>query len=294
MDKKKVKGTIMAIDLGNYNTNAVTTKRKEFSFESKYEIGTDSDVIDSQTIELDGVYYRIECGEFDLEFNKASKNYMPKLLYAIANTSDDEEANLVLNVPIDNMGTRDKFKAELENHEFPYKYKGEKRTIKINNVAVVAEGMGSIYSLPPTAKDQSIILFDIGGRTTNVITMVKGKIEKKFTINKGIMNFYSDVAKRLNSQGENYDLEEMGRLIRENLVTDIEEDKEIFIKEILNKVKEKIRVSTYKKYFSGGGSAELSSKIKSMFDDEPCLIKDPVWANVRGNLQIALNVWEEE
>lgn len=295
MNKKKVQGIIIAIDLGNYNTQAVTSEGNETKFDSRYEIGVDIDPVNNETIKYENTCYIMERGEFDLEFNKAEKNYMPNLLYAIQNVTNQKEVNIVLNVPIDSMGISEDFKEKLSNKEFQYRYKGEDRKVKVNNVAVVGEGIGSIYSLPVIAKGKSIILFDIGGRTTNVLVIVNGKIEKKFTITKGIINFYADVAQRLNSKGNNYEIEDMKRLIEENKVGDVEADKESFLNLILNKAKEKVKVDTFDKYFTGGGSIDLESMIGKMFERE-ChdILKDPLWTNVRGNLKIALNVWEEE
>ena len=161
---------ILAIDLGNYNIK--TSEGTHFI--STFEPFDGLDPGERKILTYNGKEYVMELkSSFDNEFNKTKKDYIPNLLWAINKSTPRhiESVRIVLGIPVENMGAIDKFKEELEGRTFTFKVKGcDKRTILIDKVAVVAEGVSSFYTLPEKERMNDILIIDIGGRTTNVVS----------------------------------------------------------------------------------------------------------------------------
>jgi plasmid segregation protein ParM len=133
---------ILCVDLGNLNIKT----SEEIKFSSRFRKGEFAPV-GEQTIEYDGVYYTMQKGDLESEFNKAEKNYMPNLLYAIGKSTDDSIIDLVLGVPLDNLGIKERFKEALVGKTFKFKMNGTDKSVKINRLATVGEGLSSYYTL---------------------------------------------------------------------------------------------------------------------------------------------------
>lgn len=281
---------ILAVDLGNYNIKT----SEEIIFSSRFVKGGDFAPVGEETIEIDGVFYTMMKGEFENKFNKAAKNYLPNLLYAIgkSTTESDKEIDLVLGVPLDNIAIKDIFKSELKGKTFKFKINDVDREIKINRVATIAEGMSSFYTLNKTEREKDTLIIDIGGRTTNVVTFINGKAEHKFTITKGMIDLYDSIKTRVNANGNNYELEEMERLIKNGVFGDVKEDKRIFLESIMNKIELKLKYETYNVYFTGGGSIELEDVIREL-NIRPNFMPNALFSNVLGNKKVAQMKWSK-
>lgn len=281
---------ILAVDLGNYNIKT----SEEIIFSSRFVVGGDYAPVGEETIEINGKFYTMMKGEFENKFNKAKKNYLPNLLYAIGRSTseNDKEIDLVLGVPLDNLEIKDIFKSELKGKTFKFKINGIDREIKINRVATIAEGMSSFYTLNKNEREKDTLIIDIGGRTTNIVTFINGKAEKKFTITKGMIDFYDAIKTRVNAAGNNYELEEMERLIKNGVFGDIAEDKKLFLESIMNKIELKLKYETYNTYFTGGGSVELEDVIKALII-KPHFITNALFSNVLGNKKVVQMKWSK-
>ena len=283
---------ILAIDLGNYNIK--TSEGTHFI--STFEPFDGLDPGERKILTYNGKEYVMELkSSFDNEFNKTKKDYIPNLLWAINKSTPRhiESVRIVLGIPVENMGAIDKFKEELEGRTFTFKVKGcDKRTILIDKVAVVAEGVSSFYTLPEKERMNDILIIDIGGRTTNVVSFKKGRIEHKKQVNKGMINYYEDITSKYNSKGECVNTEDIKSLIEKGIVdsSTVNFYKDELIKYIFNQVKTKCNRNYYKIWFTGGGSIELKEAILRL---EPYanFMNDALFSNVNGNKRIALSQW---
>lgn len=278
---------ILAVDLGNYNTKTSTG----FSFSSRFTTGEFAPV-GEETLEFNGTTYVMAKGSFEFTFNKAQKNYMPNLLYAIGKSTQEEEINLVLGVPLDNLGIRETFKKELLNKKFDFIINGEKRHIEIKKFATVGEGMSSFYVLSPLDKEKDLIIIDIGGRTSNVAAFINKRCEKKFTVNIGMIDLYDRIKTKLNESGNNYNVEEIERLIKSEFIDSkiVNSEKEIILDSIMNEIELKLKYNTYSLAFTGGGSIDLHDAINKKFKSA-IFIPDALFSNVKGNKIIADQKW---
>lgn len=278
---------IIAVDLGNYNIKT----SEGVVFESRYQEVEQED-FENELVEIETKFYKMESGEFENEFNKAKKNYLPNLLYAISKSidKDDIEIDLVLGVPASNLGITSDIKNDIENKSFNFKVFGVDKNVKINKVATVAEGLSSFYTLKKEERLKDLLILDIGGRTINVCAFSKGKTLLKFTQPGGMLDLYSIVQENYNKFGNNANIEEIIRLI-ENETINCEEEKIRFVKDQINKIKLKIsNLNTFKIYVTGGGSLELQQGLRNVLG-EINYIPDTLFSNVKGNKIIAELKW---
>ena len=283
---------ILAIDLGNYNIKT----SEGIHFISTFAEFDGIDPGERKVLTYNGKDYVMELkSSFDNEFNKTKKNYIPNLLWAINRSLPRgvDSVSIVLGIPVENLGTVNKFKEELENKRFTFRVKGnEKRSILIDKVAVVAEGVSSFYTLPETERMNDTLIIDIGGRTTNVVSFKNGRIEHKKQINKGMINYYEDVASKYNSKGECVNTEDIKNLIEKGIV-DIDTVtfyKNELVKYIFNQVKTKCNRDYYKIWFTGGGSIDLKETILRL-EPKANFMDNALFTNVNGNKRIALTQW---
>lgn len=283
---------ILAIDLGNYNIKT----SEGIHFISTFAEFDGIDPGERKLLNYNGKDYVMELkSSFDNEFNKTKKNYIPNLLWAMNRSLPRgvDSVSIVLGIPVENLGTVNKFKEELENKRFTFRVKGnEKRSISIDKVAVVAEGVSSFYTLPETERRNDTLIIDIGGRTTNVVSFKNGRIEHKKQINRGMINYYEDVASKYNSKGECVNTEDIKNLIEKGIV-DIDTVtfyKNELVKYIFNQVKTKCNRDYYKIWFTGGGSIELKETILRL-EPKANFMDNALFTNVNGNKRIALTQW---
>lgn len=276
----------LAVDLGNFN---IATS-EGILFSSRYTKGEDI-APGEETIKFNGETYLIGKGNFDNVFNKAKKNYLPNLLYAIGKSTEEEKISLVLGVPLDNLGIKDDFKDTLEGKTFNFELNGEERKITINKLGTIAEGLSSFYTLRKEERERDTLIIDIGGRTVNVCTFVEGKINTKFTYPNGMIDLYDEIKTNVNNkEGMNYSLEDMQRLVN-NRVYEGNKEKEEFVAKMLNAINLKIpNMYVYNIYLTGGGSLELDNELRDAIKNFR-FVTDPLFSNVLGNKKIAQLKW---
>lgn len=281
---------ILAIDLGNYNIKT----SEGISFSSRFTEGVSENPVGEEIIKFNEKTYTMTKGVFDNTFDKSKKEYLPNLLYAIAKSSSskDTEFDIVLGVPLDNLGITNNLKEELENKEFEFEYNGKEKKIKINRVATVGEGISTYYNLNENDRDKDCLIIDIGGRTVNVCSFIDKKLDKKFTIIDGMINLYDNIKLKENLIGKNYKTEDIERLIKRGIITDIENEKIKFINGILNQVQLYIDRNTFDIFFTGGGSIELKEDLAKILPNA-VFVENALFSNVNGNKEIAKIQWSE-
>lgn len=278
---------ILAVDLGNFNVKT----SEEVIFQSRFRPVTD-EFSNGECLLFNNKLYEMEIGSFDNTFNKAQKNYLPNLLYAIYRSieADISNINLVLGVPASNAKLSTKFKNELEGKTFNFNYGASERVVNIEKVATVAEGLSSFYTLPKEERQKDVLLIDIGGRTVNICTFTQGKNIEKFTIPQGTIDIFNDVANNYNANGNNATVEEAIRLLNANIL-EATTEKNNFIIKMLNSIKLKINdIETYNIWVTGGGSLELKEELKEYIKNYK-YVDDPLFSNVKGNKAIAAIKW---
>lgn len=278
----------LAVDLGNRNTKT----SEEVIFPSRYSMLSQ---LNSEIVTYNNKQYFISKGEYDIELRKADKDYMPLLLAAIAKSTNEQQINLVLNCPINQKDTKEKFKKDLEGQLFNFSYtntkgKTEERFIYINKLTVILEGLGAVKMLPKEAGRRSVLI-DIGGWTTNVIYISDGVIVDAFVVQKGILSFYKLIKDREERDGTYYTLEEIEDAIDKEVITNVQEEKILTFNEIIKAIKNRRNIKNYDIYFSGGASTNFKEYIKKI----SCkILNNNVFANVLGNKIIAEEKWNNE
>lgn len=293
----------LAVDLGNYNINTDVG----VMFSSTFIEEDASNPLNEELITFGDKTYAINRpAEFDYEFNKTLKNYKPNLLYAIDKSlqelgiEDKEYAiNVILGIPIENIGVSVNYKEDLEGKEFEFIIdKGTKkersRKIRIDKVGVVREGVSSFYALPKIKrKNRDVMIIDIGGRTINVCTFKNGKLEHTKQINRGMIDFYNDVKTAYNSKnGNNINTEDVDHLIQKGHLKTNKEEEVKFVEKMFNSIKSIANRNFYDIYITGGGAIRLEDTIVEI---EPrCeLMDEALFTNAYGNKKIADAKWGE-
>lgn len=152
---------------------------------------------------------------------------------------------------------------------------------------MILESVGAYYTLSKEVREsKDIMVIDLGGRTTNVITFHKNKVNDKKTLNIGMIEFYDKVREKHNFKGNNLKTEQIKDFIEKGLV-DIDHADELEIVEyIFNEIEGFANVDFYEIYVSGGGAITLQDTFKEVY--QKCkFINEPLFANVNGNVIIA-------
>lgn len=237
---------ILAVDLGNYNINT----SEYVMFPATFTVGEVHNPIGEETYCM-----AKECA-FDYEFNKSKKNYLPNLFYAIHKSTEESEIDLVLGIPVENLGVATDFKSDLEGKEFNFKVNNDERTI-------------------------------------NVVTFRNKRIEHKKQINMGMINFYEDVKTRHNSiKGDNLETEQMYSYIKKGMVEVDHKDELNFVNKIFNAIKPVAEKDFYDVYFTGGGSITLEDTLKEVYPNGK-IMENALFTNVNGNKRIAVAQWRK-
>src|SRR5471030_101030 len=177
----QVKIILSVIDLGNYNVKGINQDCKQINFKSNISMNYETYPDGFNYVLLDGEYTYIEKGVFSKEYIKTNKDYTAQLLYVIAKLHEDIESietNLTLLLPISEMEHKQKYIDALKGKNFKYTVKTTKKmekSVKIKDVLVIPEGYASYFTLDDKIKTNSVLLIDIGGRTSNVVAMDSGK-----------------------------------------------------------------------------------------------------------------------
>lgn len=280
----------LIVDLGNYNIKT----SKNVIFKSAFMKGKDINPMGEDIVFVDDEYYTIGKGKFDNKINKALKNYKPNLCCAIAKSIDEAECsiNLMIGVPLDNLGIFKIFKEELLNKDLEFTFNNKPYKIHINDLKAVGEGISSYYTLNDTQRMEDLVIIDIGGRTTNVASFEKGKSINKFTVPLGTIDLFNRIGTRYNNdEGSNKITEEIERLIDSKYITDTEKEEKQFLDDIMNEIEIKLDRKTYKNYYTGGGSLRLRKHIENYLQPNGILMENALFTNIKGNEIIAKTIW---
>lgn len=200
----------VTVDLGNYNIKYVGQNIGVFSSKISTQFNPNPEAFDR--IQIDNEITYIGIGEYERIFSKTERNYLPSLLFAITEVTNESDINLCLLLPLVQMNNSSRFINRLKNTSFNFLLNGIPRTININKVVVLGEGFISQYMLESNKED--ILICDIGSRTINYVTIVNGKTEYNYTERLGILDLYANIKDIENLKGEDYVEEDIERLIK--------------------------------------------------------------------------------
>lgn len=292
----QVKNLLSVIDLGNYNVKGINQDGKQVNFKSNISRNYETFPDGFNYVLLDGEYTYFEKGVFSKEYIKTNKDYTAQLLYAIAKLHEDLEVietNLTLLLPISEMEHKQKYIDELKGKEFKYTVKAAKKMdkiVKINDVLVIPEGYASYFTLEDQMKTSSVLLIDIGGRTSNVVAMDNGKPQVLNTYKIGVLNFYAKL-KKLNEDKE-YNLEDIERLIKKGDIKVTQKQLAAFTNDIINEIKIDVNLTHYDNVvWTGGGSTVIESIIKDNLPKSCFINKEPLYSNIIGALDVSKITW---
>lgn len=246
-----------------------------------------------QRVEYNGIKTYIGIGELSREFNKAERDYMAQLLYALgkANAADIKETNLTLLLPIIQMKNKAKLVDALKGKTFNFKFNGEDRNIKINDLMVLPEGYASYYSLDQEDRKGDVCIIDLGSRTINICVLENAKIVKTNTIKLGSFDFYSKIKAIENAKGEDFTEEDVQRLIDNGIIKVDPKQYIEFLGDILNAVKPYVNLKTYNTIFTGGTSLMLKEYISKLKLNKFKVHPNALTSNVDGALEASKKVW---
>lgn len=277
-----------SIDLGNYNIKCCD----DIEFIATFEELDLADQSEDNILELNGKKYVMEKeSDFDPMFNKAKKDFLPNLVWALDKMGAEEgdSYQLILGLPINSLGQSEKLKEELTGKKITYTTDSTKN-ITIEKVGIVAEGISSYYMLSKDEREKDLILIDLGGRTTNVVEYKSKKLVNKDTINDGMIDLFREIKIRYNNtDGADEPIEtyEIYHYIKNNQVPLYEDIADKFIADIMKKVKLTFNLGLGKIiYFTGGGSVTLKEAILK-YDENFKFMENPLFTNVKGNMKIA-------
>jgi plasmid segregation protein ParM len=292
----EVKKLLSIIDLGNLNVKGVNQDEEKINFKSNISRDYESYPDAFKYTLINGEYTYFERGTFSLEYIKTNKDYTAQVLYAISklhNDIEDIKTNLTLLLPISEMKEKTKYIDTLKGKNFEFTVKNSKKTNKkvlIEDILVLPEGYISYFALKDEYKTSSIIIIDIGGRTTNLVAMINGEPKLLKTLKIGVMDFYSKI-RELNADKE-YNLEDIERLIKEGTIKVTEKQLAEFASDILNEIKIYVKIEHYKHVcWTGGGATVIEKIIKEKLPKNCFVLDDPVNSNVRGALAASKITW---
>lgn len=289
---------ITVVDLGNYNVKAMNSLTAKLIFKSNISRDYESYPDAFKHIKIDGEYTYFEKGPFSMEYIKTKKDYTAQLMYAIAslNEAEDEiKTNLTLLLPISEIQEKHKYIDEIKGKTFNCSVKLKtkiNKNITIEDVMVLPEGYVIYFKLGEKYKTSSIVIVDIGGRTTNLVAMVNGEPKVLKTLKIGALDFYAKI-RELHADKE-YNLEDIERLIKEGKV--VVTDKQIaqFANDILNQIKQHIKLEHYEHVlFAGGGAIIIEKIIKDILPDNCEIVDEPLESNMEGAMEASKMAWNE-
>lgn len=293
---KDVKILLSVIDLGNYNVKGINQDGKRIDFKSNISRNYETYPDGFNYVLLDGEYTYFEKGVFSKEYIKTNKDYTAQLLYAIAKLHEEVQniiTNVTLLLPISEMEHKQKYIDDLKGKEFKYTVKTSRKmdkTVKINDVIVVPEGYASYFTIEDNIKTSSVLLIDVGGRTSNVVAMESGKPQVLNTYKIGVLNFYSKL-KKLNEDKE-YNLEDVERLIEKGDIKVTPKQLATFTNDIINEIKIEVNLNHYDNViWTGGGSKVIESIINDNLPEYCSVNKEPLYSNILGALTVSKITW---
>lgn len=274
------------VDIGNMEIKFAGEARGKFSskYSTRFEINPEA----YERIELDGIQTLIGVGEYEREFNKADKNIIPQVLYAISKATKDNDVNLCLLMPLNQLPQKERVIEKFKSKSFKFAINGQTKTIKINKCTVLPESQSAYYSLQNPSNFQMLI--DIGSRTVGWCCYEYGKMVNSGTEKLGVFDLYNKIMVVENAKGNDFIVEDIqGQINRKRIIVEEKIYKE-FLVGVLNRIKANVNIKNYDCTFIGGGSLILKDIINKIPNVE--IYDNAVYANAIGAEAVCKRVWK--
>ncbi len=287
---------ILGVDIGSFATKT----SKGCYFESRCSnVGNFLD--NSYNFSLNGQNYYTEQGMFDTEYRKIKReNYLKFLFAALAISKSDIKVDMVLGLPISQFKND---KDELirfikDNYHLKGSMQGKTLEYYITGIEIYPEAIGTV------PQDYEGIIVDIGGRTTDVCMISKGregkkKINNAISLNSGTIELYSNFINIINAR---YSLDlkfcDAERILRNGLKIegeriDIGFAKEVFknfIQELIKQLNLEYSLKSNDVTFTGGGSELLEGLIKKNIKNAT-ILSNSIYANAEAFEKVGREIW---
>ena len=270
----------LGIDVGNFQVK--TSEGVIFGSKVTTEKAFNSN---AKSITYNDITYYLAEGEFEIEARKFDKeNFIPLLLGAIAQSTEDEIIDLAIGLPIiqfKNKNNVNELIDLLKNKEFLFRFNKEKRDrlLYISSVQVFPEGIsGFLYML---SRDHELrdavgrrdaVIVDVGGKTIDIALIKDKRATNPTSINIGTIDIYDCIMKAL--QEKYYDAKIEKEKIqhyldhgfyykgeKQDISFAIDKTKELF-KKVYAELKLNYPISTEAVVVIGGGAALLGAAFK--------------------------------
>jgi len=237
--------------------------------------------------------------------------YLTVLGYAL---SPSAEAVVVTGLPVDEYNDlKDTLRINMEGR-FDYVYRNQKRmNPTVSKVIVIPQGAGAYYhyildddgniNTKNNIINRKATVVDMGSRTTNVVTMFKGRYISKesFTVFKGVINIHNNVRKLIYQKyGISFRPADMDQIVRqgyfmtsgksEHIQEIIEEASALVVDDIVSEIRLHIPDHRLIDNFllTGGGTALMATHVQREYGDHVVVLENAEYNNAHGYHKYAL------
>lgn len=294
----------IGIDIGNF---AVKTS-EGFYVHSK--VKKTSSIFNENGISLiyNNQEYIIGNGNYETETVKIKKdNLYPLILAAIAKSCKEDNilTNVAIGLPLNQYNSMKKElkKTILENYRnLVVRVDKVVKQINVNNVLIVPEGVGAIYSIPKSYNidKDNVVVADIGGLTSNIFEVDEGIIKNDITLDVGMLQLYNQLYSEIKK--DYVDLKLTYDKLDDILTTGIFhyfgenisakpyiQTLQPLVKDVYNTLKMKYPIESNQVVLVGGGSKHFHPIIKQKI--KHAIFIDDVFANATGFKIIAESIF---
>lgn len=293
---------IKGIDNGYLYTKSVCDLGKCI-FKSAYTT-SDKSVNGMATISIDGKEYCVGVGKTTADTDKTDSDINRVCTLTDLSMTGDDEYNLVVGLPIGQYkAQKDKFKKMVMSYNnYKIAFHNKPMNIKINNVLVVPQGVGALYST--SQKDGAYIVFDIGGLTIDV-----GYIESSWgtptprktdTWYKGVITLYPRIIEMVNNKfGLTLEPSFAEQILNHGLyilgekqdISFLQQLMDSYLEDMFDDFKHNYPAKNVPIYLCGGGAMILEPFFKKHFP-QAVLMSDSQFANAIGYYYIGMQTFK--
>lgn len=262
---------LVAIDHGNY-----AVKTPHFSFISGLAEHTVKPPLADEVLEYEGKYWTLSGKRLSYMRDKTQDDrYFILSLFAIAkelaaadSNSAFEQVDLAAGLPPEHFGMlRERFAQYFRRHgTINFVYNDRPMSIVIRNVYVYPQAYAAV--IPQSGqllKTLRVFVIDIGGFTTDVLLLRKGKPDLQFcrSLESGVITMNNDIIGKISAQHDmkiedehiSAVLQGQETILPEDVKRTIQEAAQLHAKDILDKLRElQVDLRTNPAIFIGGGS----------------------------------------
>lgn len=262
---------LVAIDHGNY-----AVKTPHFSFISGLAEHTVKPPLADEVLEYEGKYWTLSGKRLSYMRDKTRDDrYFILSLFAIAkelaaagSNSAFEQVDLAVGLPPEHFGMlRERFAQYFRRHgTINFVYNDRPMSIVIRNVYVYPQAYAAV--IPQSGqllKTLRVFVIDIGGFTTDVLLLRKGKPDLQFcrSLESGVITMNNDIIGKISAQHDmkiedehiSAVLQGQETILPQDVKRTIQEAAQLHAKDILDKLRElQVDLRTNPAIFIGGGS----------------------------------------